>query len=253
VNEPAFLQALAIGMLVLAVVVFLALFFIPAPYGRHVRSGWGPAIDNIKGWLLMEAPAPLVFALCFVLGSNPKTVTALVLLVLWQLHYVHRAFIYPFSLRGSDKRMPLVIVSSAVVFNTLNGYLNGRYIFTYSDSYTNEWLGDPRFIVGVALFITGYIINRQADGILRRLRQPGESGYLIANTGLYRWISCPNYFGELIIWTGWAVATWSLPGLVFAFWTAANLVPRAKSHHTWYRQNFPEYPPNRKALLPGLW
>jgi protein-S-isoprenylcysteine O-methyltransferase Ste14 len=70
---------------------------------------------------------------------------------------------------------------------------------------------------------------------------------------LYRWISCPNYLGEIVEWSGWALATWSLPGLAFAVWTAANLAPRAHSHHLWYREHFEDYPPQRKALLPGLW
>jgi hypothetical protein len=36
-------------------------------------------------------------------------------------------------------------------------------------------------------------------------------------------------------------------------WTFANLVPRARSHHAWYQKQFPTYPKERKALLPGLW
>ena len=251
-NEPAFFNSLIVGWFSLAVAVFVALFFMAAPYGRHAQRGWGPTINNKAGWLIMEAVAPLVFAVCFVLG-NTSTVTVLVFFGLWEAHYIHRGFVYPFGLRGKGKRIPLVIVGFAFLFNMVNGYLNGRYIFTFSNSYTNEWLRDPRFIAGLALFIAGFIINRGADRILRNLRQPGESDYQIPYGGLYRWISCPNYFGELIIWIGWAVATWSLPGLAFATWTAANLIPRARSHHAWYRENFADYPPERKALVPGLW
>jgi 3-oxo-5-alpha-steroid 4-dehydrogenase 1 len=32
----------------------------------------------------------------------------------------------------------------------------------------------------------------------------------------------------------------------------ANLVPRARAHHRWYRERFPDYPARRKALVPGL-
>ncbi len=233
--------------------VCVTLFFVAAPYGRHVRSGWGPTIDHKVGWLIMETAAPLAFAACFALGSNTDTVTVYVFLGLWEAHYIHRAFIYPLGRQGKGKQMPITIVIFAFLFNTANGYLNGRYIFTFSSGYTNEWLVDPRFITGVTLFAIGFIINRRADQTLRNLRKPGESGYKIPYGKLYRWISCPNYFGEIIIWIGWAVATWSLPGLAFAVWTMANLVPRARSHHAWYRERFPDYPPERKALVPGLW
>lgn len=252
-TEQAFFNSLIIGWFILAAVVFLALLFVAAPYGRHARSGWGPAVNNKVGWVMMEAAAPLVFAVCFVFGSNDITITSLIFLGLWEAHYIHRAFIYSFGVRSRSRGMPLTIVGFGLLFNTVNGYLNGRYIFTFSSGYTNEWLGDPRFIVGLVLFIIGFIINRRADRILHNLCKLGESGYKIPHGELYRWISCPNYFGEVIIWLGWAVATWSLSGLAFATWTVANLVPRARSHHTWYRAHFSDYPPERRAFMPGLW
>jgi protein-S-isoprenylcysteine O-methyltransferase Ste14 len=70
---------------------------------------------------------------------------------------------------------------------------------------------------------------------------------------LYQWISCPNYLGEIVIWIGWTVATWSPVAAAFALWTIANLVPRARSHHKWYQQQFENYPTERRALLPGVW
>ena len=149
--------------------------------------------------------------------------------------------------------MPLLVMFLAVFFNVGNTYVNGRYLFTLSGGYPNAWLLDPRFIVGAAIFIAGFIINRWADRVLRKLRRPGETGYAIPQGGLYRWISCPNYFGEMIEWVGWAIATWSLPGLAFAVWTFANLAPRARAHHLWYHAQFAEYPRERKAFIPGVW
>ncbi len=251
-TERAVFNGLLIGWFVVGAVVFAALFFVAAPYGRHIRKGWGLTVDNRLGWILMEAPSPVVFFICFLLGGRTNAVV-LVFLFLWEAHYLHRAFVYPFTLRGRGKRMPAVVMSMGLLFNVMNGYLNGRYIFTLSSGYALDWLGDTRFIVGTALFIVGFIINRQADTVLRGLRRPGESGYRISYSLLYRLVSSPNYLGEITIWTGWALATWSLPGLVFAFWTAANLVPRARAHHEWYRRTFPDYPPGRKALVPGLW
>jgi 3-oxo-5-alpha-steroid 4-dehydrogenase 1 len=237
----------------LAAIIFVLLFFFVAPYGRHIRHGWGQTIGNRMGWILMESPAPISFAVCFLLGSNAMTISGVGFLILWEAHYVHRSFIYPFSLSRDGRPMPLAIVSFGFFFNVMNGYLNGRYLFNFSGNYGSHWLADPRFIIGSLIFVIGFVINRQADRILRRLRGPGDSGYKIPYEGFYRWISCPNYAGELVIWVGWAIATWSLPGLAFAFWTAANLVPRARAHHAWYRATFPDYPAERKALVPGLW
>ena len=204
------------------------------------------------GWVVMEAPAALGFVVLFVLGEHQRSPMSWVFLALWEIHYLHRAFVYPLGLRSQGNRMPVVVVGMALVFNVVNVYLNGRYLFTLSEGYPLAWLLDPRFLVGLAMFVCGYAVNRHSDAILRSLRQPGESGYRIPRGGLYRWVSCPNYLGEIVEWVGWAVATWSLTGLAFAAWTAANLVPRALSHHRWYRQHLNNYPPERRALVPGL-
>lgn len=253
-SERDLFDALLAGWLALAAATITTLMlFVVAPYGRHARKGWGPSIDNRLAWVVMETPAPLVFAACFVGGAHRDTLAAWVFLLQWEAHYIHRAFIYPFGLRGTGKRMPVLITGMAFLFNGVNGYLNGRYLFAFSGGYAATWLTDPRFVVGVGLFLGGYLINRKADHTLRGLRQPGESGYAIPCGGLYEWISCPNYLGEIIEWFGWAVATWSPAGLGFAVWVAANLVPRARAHHVWYRERFEDYPPARKALVPGLW
>ena len=252
-NELLIYNCLLIAWFILAGAIFMTLFFIVAPYGRHVTRYWGITIGSTLGWIIMESTAPLVFAICFTLGKNQINLPELIFLVLWEAHYIHRAYIYPAHRRGGEKPMPLLVISLGFIFNAVNGYLNGRYLFAFSAGYQNSWLTDPRFIAGVILFIAGFIINRGSDNILHSLRKEDESGYQITSRGLFRWISCPNYLGEIIIWTGWAIATWSIAGLSFAVWTAANLVPRARAHHKWYQKHFQDYPENRKALVPGIW
>jgi protein-S-isoprenylcysteine O-methyltransferase Ste14 len=252
-SERILFDTLLITWFALAGIVAVALFFVDAPYGRHARKGWGPTIENRIGWMVMEAPAPLGFAACFVASEHGRTPTGWAFLALWEAHYLHRALVYPLRLHRSRARMPIAIAGMAFVFNSVSGYLNGRYLFGFSGGYPTDWLTDLRFVAGLALFVAGYVINRHADRTLRRLRQPGETSYGIPRGGLYRWVSCPNYLGEAVEWTGWAIATWSIPGLAFAVWVVANLAPRARAHHRWYRQRFANYPPERRALLPGLW
>jgi 3-oxo-5-alpha-steroid 4-dehydrogenase 1 len=253
-NEHALYQATLITYLALAALTFPLLLVMAAPYGRYANRPWqGPTIDNRLAWLLMETPAAVVFALCFLLGAAGQTLVGNAFFVLWESHYVYRAFIYPFTLRGRGKRMPILIAASGFTFNVLNGYLNGRYLFSFSGGYPDGWLRDPRFIAGVLIFYAGYVICRQSDAILRGLRQPGESGYRIPTGGLFRFVTAPNYLGEIVQWGGWALATWSLPGLAFFLWVLANLVPRARAHRRWYRQTFPDFPPSRRALVPGVW
>jgi steroid 5-alpha reductase family enzyme len=134
----------------------------------------------------------------------------------------------------------------------VNGYLNGRWLFSLSPERPAAWLTSGPFMLGVLLFAVGYAVHVLADRELRRLRRQSGGAYVVPRGPLFRLVSCPNYMGELIEWTGWALATWCLPGLVFALWTAANLVPRALSHHVWYRANFADYPRARRAIVPYL-
>ena len=147
--------------------------------------------------------------------------------------------------------MPLLIMSSAIFFNLMNGFSFGYY-FSKFEVYTNEWFLDPRFIIGIILFFSGLYINWKADTILINLRKPDETGYKIPSGWLFEKISCPNLFGELLEWLGFAILCWNLPALVFFIWTAANLIPRAISHHKWYKEKFIEYPKDRMAIFPFL-
>jgi protein-S-isoprenylcysteine O-methyltransferase Ste14 len=244
------------GFAAYAAIAFAWLQFVSAPYGRHLRDGWGPRIDATLGWVVMEAPAPLLFLACWWLAEPARrySATGLAFLLLWQSHYLYRAFVFPFRRRGGQRQMPLSIALMAIVFNLANAWLNAQWLYVLGPLRPNAWFADPRFLAGVALFAVGWWINHRSDAILRRLRaSTSDSGYRIPHGGLFRLVSCPNYLGELIEWTGWALLTFSPAGLAFALATAANLLPRARSHHRWYRETFPDYPKDRKAILPGLY
>jgi protein-S-isoprenylcysteine O-methyltransferase Ste14 len=233
----------------LAVATFVALRFTTAPYGRHLRDGWGVTVPARAGWLVMESVASVLFAIVFWSGPRRADLLALVLLAMWQSHYLYRAFVYPFLLRGG-RRMPVTIVLLAIAFNVLNASINAYWIGTLA-RYPNRWLLDPRFLTGAVLFAGGLTLHIWADRKLRRLRRAaGNNGYQIPYGGAYRGVYCPNYLGETVEWAGWALATWSPAGLAFALYTVANLAPRAIDHHAWYRRNFPDYPAERRALIP---
>ena len=238
-------------MFALAAPTFIALLQITAPYGRHLRSGWGPTIPARVGWIVMESPSIFLFAAIFWLGDHSTNTVPLILFSLWQFHYINRTFIYPFRLKGSGKRMPLAIAAMSVLFNCLNAYINARWLAHFG-AYPDSWLSTPTFALGVLCFLLGWAINQQADTVLIRLRQAGENNYKIPHGGLYRWVSCPNYLGEMLEWAGWALATWSLAGSAFAVFTIANLLPRAIANHNWYRKEFADYPPARRAVIPHL-
>ncbi len=235
-------------------VIFIVLFFLTAPYGgRHTSTTWGPLVSSRTGWLFMEIPASLLFAIYYIMSTEKANPVLIVFFIIWQSHYFHRAFIFPFYIKSKAK-MPLTVAMMGLTFNSVNTYIQGAWLFIFAPiyTYTNAWFTSPQFIIGVIVFYSGYIINKNADSILKALRDKTQNGYEIPYGGLYNFISCPNYFGEIIEWIGWAILTWSFAGAAFAFWTIANLAPRALANHKWYLSHFENYPKDRKALIPYL-
>jgi 3-oxo-5-alpha-steroid 4-dehydrogenase 1 len=233
-----------------ASIVFILLFFITAPYGKFSRQGWGLAIKSKWAWMIMEFPSPAFMLVLFIV-SDQRYLPQVIFLCLWLGHYIHRTFIYPFSQSGKEKAYPVILVLMAVAFNCLNGFVNGNGVFkiySYDLSYLLTW----RFIAGILLFITGFVINKTSDEKLKNFRKQIPSEYVIPNGWLFEYISSPHYFGEIVEWGGWALMTWSLPGLSFFVFTFANLFPRAISSHKWYKAHFTDYPSDRKAVIPFI-
>eukprot|EP01018_Ginkgo_biloba_P015671 Gb_09142 [translate_table: standard] len=242
------------AMFAMALLTFIPAMFIKAPYGRHSRPGWGPSISPPLAWFLMESPTLWISALIFPYGRMCSNPASIMLLLIFLTHYIHRCCIYPLRLKTSRKPVPLIIAGMAFFYNTYNTYLQTRWISHYGN-YTTHWLTSPVFIVGLFVFITGMVINVWADSILISLRRgPGDEGYKIPTGGLFEYVSCPNYLGEMIEWVGWAILTWSVAGLSFFLYTVANLGPRAAAHHGWYLKRFPDdYPRSRRVLIPFVY
>lgn len=242
-------QTIAFVWIAIAIIVFCLLLKITAPYGRHSSSKWGPSISDRLGWMLMEAPVLIVLYALIIPRWEALDLESWIMVGLFSLHYLNRTFIYPMRVNTKGKSMPLVIVGSGMFFNVMNGFLLGCFFAWFAD-YPLFWIFDERFIIGLILFFVGMYINWKADYKLIHLRKPNETHYVIPRGWLFEKISCPNLFGELIEWLGFAILCWNLPALAFFIWTAANLIPRAISHHKWYKQKFSDYPKDRKAILP---
>ena len=242
------------GIYGVSALVLALLLFVTAPYGRYNRGGWGISIKPRWAWFVMESPAAIVILAMAALGRE-RGLYPLIFLGMWEFHYVYRSFVYPFLMRqAGPKNFPVVIILMAMLYNCANGFVNGYFLFRLPHAYPPGYFVDPRFALGVLLFFAGFFIHASSDSILRSLRSGGEGGgaYAIPYGGMFRFVSSPNYFGEILQWSGFALASWSVAGLSFAVFTLANLLPRGLSHHRWYRERFPDYPAERRAVLPFL-
>ena len=241
-------------MPILAIIVFITLFFIKAGYGIFRTSKWGISIPNKAGWIIMECPALITMLLMWITGNNIYKPTILVFLGYFIIHYAQRTFIFPLLMKGKS-RMPLCIMFMGIIFNIINAFLIGYSLFhMQEDAYDNKWLFSPSFIVGSCIFFIGMIINIHSDNVIRNLRPKGDTKHYLPQKGMYKFVTSGNYFGELLEWTGFAILTQSTAVWIFVLWTFANLAPRAYSIRNAYIKEFgKDAVGKRKCLIPFIY
>jgi 3-oxo-5-alpha-steroid 4-dehydrogenase 1 len=235
-----FVAELSMLTIAAAMVLLPILLYMEAPYGKFYRNGFGYKVNGKFGWFVFESVPWIIFLRCWNLEG-----IRFYFVVCWLIHYINRSVIY--TIRAPNMN-PIAIsaVMGAILFNLINGYTNTTHVM-HNDYH--GWHRDVRFYIGSFLFWTGMAINIRSDNILFEIKKT-KKGYQIPVSFLYDFISCPNYFGEILEWLGWAVMTWSLPGIAFFIFTCSNLIPRAFKTHQWYLVKFKDYPVVRKRIFP---
>lgn len=211
---------------------------------------------------------------------DPSTFLA----TLFLIHYANRALISPLRTPVRSKSHISVLLSG-VIFNVVNGSLLGIYLSSASaQSFLHDAFSRPLFWAGVGLWAMGFVGNILHDEVLLSIRRKAKakgkakeddvSGkskdakphYAVPHGFLYSYISYPNYFCEWIEWLGFALAASPLPSFgsfaellaaltpPYLFFAAEVflMLPRAYKGHKWYHSRFPDYPRERKAVIPFL-
>ncbi|MDE5870251.1 MAG: 3-oxo-5-alpha-steroid 4-dehydrogenase, partial [Muribaculaceae bacterium] len=177
---PSVYYTIVWTMIGMALVVFLVLQNITAGYGMMYDRRWGPTVGNRLGWVLMEAPVFFAMLLLWLLSDRKTEIAPAVMGSLFLFHYFQRSFIFPLLIKGKG-RMPFSIILMGVIFNLVNAYMIGGWIFYVAPEgmYTPEWLTTPQFIIGTVIFFLGMGINLHSDHIIRTLRKPGDTRHYI--------------------------------------------------------------------------
>lgn len=111
-----------VAMSVVALLVFVVLHYVDAGYGMMLTKKWGPTVNNRAGWVIMESPVFFAMLALWWFSDRRTELVPLVFLLLFELHYFQRSFVFPFLMRGKS-RMPLSIILMGVIFNMLNALM----------------------------------------------------------------------------------------------------------------------------------
>lgn len=125
-------------------------------------------------------------------------------------------------------------------------------VMSYKYSHSKNMFG----MQGVAICLLGQIVQSHSHYILSTLGKARNTRrYVIPRGGLFQFVSCPHYFGEIVLYVGLALTETegTLSGWYPCLWVVVNLILAARMTHVWYKEHFKTYPAGRKALIPFIY
>ena len=180
-----------------------------------------------------------------------------VALVMWGLHFIRRFTEVLFVHRYSRRQSVVEAVGASVYY----GFF-GLWVGWSMNYYLGYKLPHPGFFYpGVLLFIIGEIGNCAHHVKLMLLGKQAQEDRERGNSSarhkmpeglLFNYVSCPHYFFEIVTWIGYSLATMVLPVFVFLAATVITLSFYSYRNHQKYQADFPDYPTNRKMLIPFI-
>ncbi|KAG2216462.1 hypothetical protein INT45_006533 [Circinella minor] len=230
---------------------FLVIFRESKPETRMGYSKFAPQDESILkissrfGMLLIYSPSSLLSFLAIL--SLPTRQHSNWIALMFLFHYMKRlyeiGFVHKYS--GSTAVRDTCLISTAYIgLTVIFIYLATQVPFSMIDK------GQIRF--GTLLFFMGEIINFYHHYILSNLRKSNhDSGYKIPKGGLFKFVWCPHYLGEIITLCGLSIVTQNMLTFPFLISCIIYLSLRALNTKSWYENRFPEAS-LRAALIPGL-
>jgi len=216
----------------------------------------GPQI-SWKGVFIVEYFGPiLIYTILYlrpslIYGSGGQSIHFVQNLAFgcWLAHYIKRELETLFVHRFSHGTMPL-----SNLFKNSSYYWGFAALVAY---FVNHPLytppKEPLVIFGLILFVVNEIGNLITHIILKNLRPAGTKERRIPRGFLFEFVSCPNYFCEILAWIGFTIMTQSIASLLFTIFGAAQMLVWAQKKHSLYRKEFPDYPRSRKILIPFVY
>ena len=141
-----------------------------------------------------------------------------------------------------------VDIKTAAMITTIYSIIAGA--ISYFNKQTIPAM-DFWFYTGTVIFIIGELGSFYHHKLLVDLRKERD-GYHIPQGGLFKYVTCPHYFFELVAWFGIVLLSRHLFTLIAFLVAVGYLTARSIRTHQWYQQRFPDYPADRKYIVPFL-
>ncbi len=162
---------------------------------------------------------------------------------------------------ATEKPMPVFVKATIWVSVTV------LYLMQVSPVYfrsINEPGNEVFAWVGIAISVFGVILEAVADR--QKSAQKSENPNMVATKGLYKIVRCPNYFGEILFWTGvfvsglpiyngiwqWVIAVFAYVCIVFIMFNGAQRLEKRQNGRYGEMPEYREYVNKTPIIIPLL-
>lgn len=150
-----------------------------------------------------------------------------------------------------QKRKPVGVVLSVWIFCAVLYVMQVcPVLFRLSNTATGVAVSDFWAWIGAGIILCGILLEMFGDQQKAKAKKHNPKRFV--DTGLYRFVRCPNYLGEVVIWTGvllsgigaglsswqWALAVIGYMGIVYVMFSVAR---RLELRQNEVYGNDPEY------------
>ena len=159
-------------------------------------------------------------------------------------------------------KMPVPVLLSMWVMNTFLYYMESCGL-TYRLASGMAAGTDAFIIIGVIISAAGVIIESVSDA--QKSAQKKENPDKVAMKGLFKMCRCPNYFGEILVWTGvfisgmpcysfgqWIVAIIGYVAIVYIMFNGAKRLETRQTKRCFKDPEYVEYSNKTPILIPFL-
>lgn len=175
---------------------------------------------------------PQILPTSLVLDGDTATIVRVILCGLWVVHFCKRmcevVFVHIYS-----TKFPLVDTIGTPIYYYLISVFVG---IMCSDLANYHPPSVPFVFAGGLVWLIGESVNGHYHRQLRVLRVNNIAGP--PTGGLFNFVVCPHYFGEVLVWLGFSLASMSWAALVF--WVVSTLTVGMKAHQrrAYYRHKY---------------
>eukprot|EP00747_Dinoflagellata_sp_TGD_P183729 gnl/TRDRNA2_/TRDRNA2_38827_c0_seq1.p1 gnl/TRDRNA2_/TRDRNA2_38827_c0~~gnl/TRDRNA2_/TRDRNA2_38827_c0_seq1.p1 ORF type:complete len:312 (+),score=37.79 gnl/TRDRNA2_/TRDRNA2_38827_c0_seq1:133-936(+) len=227
-----------------------------AGYSKFANPAKSFKVASRPGMVCLYFPALMISVYYFLTaprkskGNGRETITAGLLTFHFGKRVLESLFLHKYS--GTMDGDFLVPISCAYALTATLLAHQQLQVTEYSHPLTQ-----PVFGIGVGFAAVGQLGNFYHHFLLAQLRKGDDGGdggdkktYVIPSGGLFKFVTMPHYFFELVFWLGFACVTQHLNSFLTVADMTSYLMGRSVATTRWYRAKFEDYPPERKHLFP---